>query len=380
MFTRKLPLSTDIQHSVFLFGARQTGKTTFLRKTFPNAVYIDLLDTRVFAGLSKRPYQLYEMLVDEPADKIVIIDEIQQIPILLNEVHRLIVERDMRFILCGSSARKLKRQGTNTLGGRAVPYKLLPLISEEIDDFHMDHALLNGLLPRHYLAKDAQNLLAGYIDIYLREEIKAESLVRNLTNFQRFLEIAAQTSGEMVNYSNIASDCGVSAPTVREYFSILEDTLLGYFVPAYTHTVKRSIVQTPKFYLFDVGVTNFLLRREKLEKGTIEYGRAFEQFIMLELIAYLSYSRSRETLSYWRTHTGIEVDAIIGDAKIAIEFKSTEEVLPKHLKGLIKFAEEYPDSRRIIVSNDIISRHSSGVEIMFVRDFLHKLWKGDIIR
>lgn len=360
---------------MFLFGARQTGKSTFLRNVFPDDVFIDLLDTGIKSRFSRRPALLYEMLKDKPEGTLVIIDEIPEVPELLNEVHRLMSEKNHRFILCGSSARKLKRKGYNTLGGRAFPEYFFPLVSAEVPDLDLNKAVTHGMIPNHYLAKDPWRRLSGYIDIYLKEEIKEESLVRNLNAFQRFLEVAALTSGEMVNNNNLAQDCGVSAQTVSSYFGILEDTLIGYMIPAFQKVMKRRIVQAPKFYFFDVGIVNHLLHRKELHRGTAEYGNAFEHFVVQEIRAYLKYSYSDEILSYWRTYTGLEVDVIIGDARVAIEIKSVEEVLPRHTKNLRQFAEEYPDSRRIIVSLDPINRQEGGVECVYVLDFLKMMWK-----
>lgn len=365
--------------SVFLFGARQTGKTTLLKKQFPNAIYFDLLQTDVLNRFRQRPALLRESLEQANEGTLVIIDEIQQIPELLNEIHWLITNKQIRFILCGSSARKLKRQGVNTLGGRAVPQYLFPFVSCEIPDFNIDRAVNNGMIPRHYMKENPTSLLKAYVGVYLREEIQAESLVRNLTGFSRFLEIAAMTDGEMVNYLNIASDCGVSANTVKEYFQILEDTLVGYMIPAFTKKAKRKVVQSPRFYLFDVGVTNYLLARTNLRRGTTDYGHAFEHIVIQELVAYLNYTDNPNKLSYWRTYTQVEVDVILGDAKVAIEIKSAEEVLPKHLKGLKSFADEHPDCRRIIVSLDRFNRVVDGIEHIYVYDFFKKLWSHDII-
>ena len=365
--------------SVFLFGARQTGKTTLLKKQFPNAIYFDLLQTDVLNRFRQRPALLRESLEQANEGTLVIIDEIQQIPELLNEIHWLITNKQIRFILCGSSARKLKRQGVNTLGGRAVPQYLFPFVSCEIPDFNIDRAVNNGMIPRHYMKENPTSLLKAYVGVYLREEIQAESLVRNLTGFSRFLEIAAMTDGEMVNYLNIASDCGVSANTVKEYFQILEDTLVGYMIPAFTKKAKRKVVQSPRFYLFDVGVTNYLLGRTNLRRGTTDYGHAFEHVVIQELVAYLNYTDNPNKLSYWRTYTQVEVDVILGDAKVAIEIKSAEEVLPKHLKGLKSFADEHPDCRRIIVSLDRFNRVVDGIEHIYVYDFFKKLWSHDII-
>ncbi|MBP3716732.1 MAG: ATP-binding protein [Paludibacteraceae bacterium] len=378
MIERRLNIENE-EESIFLFGARQTGKTTFLLDKYPDAIFVDLLETDLLDRYRKKPALLREAYQNQPEGSLIIIDEIQQVPELLNEVHWLITRKHLRFILCGSSARKLRREGVNTLGGRAIPYFMYPLVSAEIPDFDLDRAVRNGMLPRHYLKKDATSLLKAYVGVYLKEEIQAESLVRNLANFSRFLEIAAITDGEMVNYQNIASDCGVSANTVKEYFQILEDSLLGFTVPAYTKQKKRRLVQSPRFYLFDVGVTNYLLGRTKLLPGTPEYGHAFEHLIMQEIVAYLGYSNSAAKLSYWRTYTQIEVDAVLGDAQVAIEIKSAVEVQNKHLKGLKAFKEEHPEARLIIVSQDRISRISQGVEHLYASDFLKKLWNGEIV-
>ncbi len=374
MLQRICHINNELEESIFLFGARQTGKSTFLHQAFADSLYIDLLDTDLKSRFSRRPSLLYEMLSDKKEGTIVVIDEIPEVPSLLNEVHRLISEKGIVFVLCGSSARKLKRKGYNTLGGRAYPVYLFPFVSAEISDFDLQHAINYGMLPPHYLAKNPQRRLSAYIDIYLKEEIKEEALVRNLKSFQRFLEVAALTNGEMVNYNNIAQDCGVSANTASAYFDILEDTLLGFRVPAYTQTQKRRLVQAPRFYYFDVGIVNHLLHRKNLTRGTAEYGHAFEHLVMQELRAWLSYNGNGEALSYWRTYLGQEVDAVIGDARIAIEIKSVEEVLPRHLKGLKAFAVDYPESRRMIVSLDPISRKMDGIECLYVFDFFKRLW------
>lgn len=379
MLTRIYQLNKELEGSVFLFGARQTGKSTLLRQQFPSVPYIDLLDTTVKSRFQRRPSLLYEMFKDNDEDTLIIIDEIPEVPELLNEVHRLISQHRLRFILCGSSARKLKRKGHNTLGGRAFPVYLFPLVSAEIPDFDIDKAVAYGMLPSHYLSANPSRLLSGYIDVYLKEEIKEEALVRNLNAFQRFLEVAALTSGEMVNYNNIAQDCGVSATTVSAYFDILDDTLIGRRIPAYTKSMKRRLVQAPRFYYFDVGIVNHLLHRKDLKRGTPEYGHAFEHLIVQEIVAHNHYRHSEERISYWRTYTGIEVDVVIGDARVAIEIKSSEEILPRHLKNLKIFGEEYPESRRIIVSLDVINRTEEGIECMYVKDFFQQLWEGRIM-
>ena len=378
MLNRILQISSELDDSIFLFGARQTGKSTILRQQFPKAVYIDLLDTEVKSRLSRRPVLLYETIKDKPENTLVIIDEIPEVPELLNEVHRLISERHIIFILCGSSARKLKRKGKNTLGGRALPVYLYPFVSAEIPDFDIDHAVSYGMIPSHYLAKNPQRRLAAYIQVYLKEEIKEEALVRNLNAFQRFSEVAALTDGEMVNNNNIAQDCGVSATTVSAYFDILEDTLIGYRIPAFAKVMKRRLVQAPRFYYFDVGIANHLLHRKELVRGTTDYGHAFEHLIVQEIYAWIHYTHSEEQLSYWRTYTGLEVDVVIGDARVAIEIKSVEEVMTRHLKGLKAFGEEHPQSRCIIVSLDKFNRHIGDIECIHVLDFFKLLWSEGI--
>ena len=255
---------------------------------------------------------------------------------------------------------------------------LFLLVSAEISDFDLQQAINYGMLPPHYLAKNPHRRLSAYIDIYLKEEIKEEALVRNLNTFQRFLEVAALTDGEMINNNNIAQDCGVSANTVGNYFDILEDTLLGFRVPAYTKTMKRRLVQAPRFYYFDIGVANHLLHRKELVRGTAEYGHAFEHLVIQELRAWLSYKESTEQLSYWRAYTGQEVDAVIGDARVAIEIKSVEEVLPRHLKGLKTFASDYPESKLLIVSLDPINRKTGDIECVYILDFFKRLWSEGI--
>lgn len=380
MFKRVYKIEDEPDESLFLFGARQTGKTTLIQERFPNAVYIDLLKTDVLTRLQNNPELLRKILDNQPQDTVVIIDEIQQLPILLNEVHWLISNRGLRFILSGSSARKLKRSGVNTLGGRALPCNLYPLVSQEIDNFDIDRAVNFGMLPKFYTSNNPKRLIQAYVDVYLKEEIKAEALVRNLANFTKFLEAAALTDGEIVNYQNIASDCGVSATTAKDYFSILVDTLVGYIIPPYTKTMKRKMVQSGRFYYFDVGIVNYLLHRNNLQRGTPEYGHAFEHLVFQEVIAYKGYTHGDFMISYWRTYSGQEVDMVLGDAEIAIEIKSATSIENRHLKGLKIFKDDFPTARLIIVSLDLFGRKTeSGIEIMYVTDFFRNLWAGKII-
>lgn len=379
MIDRLCTLDNSLTGSVFLFGARQTGKSTFLENRFKDAIYIDLLDSKMKRRLQMHPEQLFDMLQNKPEGSVIVIDEIPEVPDLLNEVHRLIQKRDLRFILCGSSARKLKRKGTNTLGGRARPCYFYPFVSAEIQNLDLDKALLYGMLPSHYLSESPQDLLPGYIDIYLKEEIKEEAIVRKLDNFQRFLEAAALTNGEIVNYSNIASDCAVKANTVKAYFEILEDTLIGYMIPAYTKVMKRKVIQAPKFYYFDVGVYNYLLHRTTLSPDTPEYGHCFEHFIVQEIKAYLGYQHTPKLMSYWHTYDGKEIDIVLGDAEVGIEIKSTDEIRPKHLSNFKPFKEEFPHCKCFVVSRDFLTRMSGDIQLMYYQDFLSSLWKGEII-
>lgn len=382
MIIERILQVTDAQEeSVFLFGARQTGKTTLLLKLFPNSRFYDLLETDVYERIRRNPSLLRQELATATKGEIVIIDEIQLIPELLNEVHWLITRQGIHFILSGSSARKLKRKGVNTLGGRAVKNILYPLVSAEIPDFDLVKAVNRGTLPTHYLATSERQLmkrLQAYVSVYLKEEIAAEALVRKLSSFNRFMEIAALTDGEMVNYNNIAQDCGVDAKTVKEYFSILEETLIGYMVPAFTRTVKRRLSQAPKFYYFDVALPNYLLHRHQMQPGGDDFGHAFEHLMIQEIIAYLGYHDIENALSFWHTYTGYEVDAVLGDAKVAIEFKSSTEVQSKHLRGLKAFKEEHHEARLIIVSLDPSPRIFHDVEVMPAVYFLQNLWKGAI--
>lgn len=378
MFSRKINLQDAENESIFLWGARQTGKSTLLQLLFPNTRYIDLLKSDEFERYNRRASLLREELSLLQENELIIIDEIQKIPELLDEVQWLMTNKNHRFILSCSSARKLRRSGVNLLGGRAIRKHLYPFVSAEIPDFDLIKACNNGMMPRHYLVDDAGKRIHAYVGDYLQQEIKAEALTRNLKTFSRFMEIAALSNGEVVNYNNIASECGVSAPTVKEYFSILEETLIGYTIPAFTKNVKRRVIQSPKFYYFDVGIVNFLLRRRSLLPGSAEFGHAFEHLIMQELIAYIGYSESQHSLSYWRTTSGYEVDAVIGNANVAIEIKSTEEVHSHHTRGLKAFSEEFPNSRLIIVSMDKYPRRMNEIDVIPAQHFLKMLWNGEL--
>lgn len=380
MYNRIFNIDGPYNDSVFIWGARQVGKTTWLVNHFPKCRYYDLLRSSEFERLLRHPELLSEELAGFGENDTVIIDEIQKLPQLLDEVHYLIQRQGIRFILSGSSARKLRRAGTNLLGGRASRAQMYPLVSAEIPDFDLIRAVNNGMIPRHYMVNDPWERLRGYIGVYLNEEIREEALARNLKSFSRFLEVAAMCNGEMVVWKNVAQDCGIDYRTVKDYFNILEDTLIGYLIPGFSATRKRKAIAAPKFYYFDVGVTNYLLHRKVMKPGATDFGHAFEHLIIQELIAYLGYHHIDEQLSYWRTSGGYEVDAIIGQGKVAIEVKSSGEVMSRHTRGLKAFAEDFPQVRMIIVSLDKYRRELNGVEIIPVLDFLKDLWAGKIIQ
>lgn len=271
------------------------------------------------------------------------------------------------------------RSGGNLLGGRALRHELYPLISVEIPDFNLVRALNWGLLPRHYLAGNPDKLLSAYIGSYLRDEIMTEAKIRNITSFSRFLEAAAFSNGEIVNYSNIAAECGVSSPTVKEYFQILEDTMTGRFLQSYQKKPKRRVILAPRFYYFDIGVANYLLKRGRIEQGSEAFGKAFEHFIYQEIYAHSHYSGINYPISYWRTTSQIEVDFILGENEVTIETKSTSMVNPRHLKGLKSFAEEYKVKKSIIVSTDPYPRQIDNITVLPWQVFLNMLWGGEII-
>lgn len=380
MYTREQIFKGIGSESAFLWGARQTGKSTLLKVLFPDSPYFDLLLANEYERFLRNPSLLHEILEALPAGSPVIIDEIQRLPSLLNEIQWMIVNRKRQFILSGSSPRNIMRSGGNLLGGRASRYELYPLVYKEIPDFDLLRALNNGLLPRHYLAKKADKLISAYTGSYLRDEILNEARIRNIVSFSRFLEMAAFSNGEIVNYSNIASDCGVSPPTVREYFRILEETLVGRFLPSYQKKPKRRVILSPKFYYFDVGIANYLLKRGTIVPGSESFGHAFEHFIYHELYSHSHYSDINYPISYWRTTSQIEVDFVLGDNEVAIEVKATMLANPRHLSGLKSFAEEYKVKKMILVSNDPTPRKVGNIMILPWKFFLNQLWDGDLIK
>ena len=366
--------------SFFLFGPRATGKSFMIDQQLgENALILNLLRGELALRLMSQPSYLEKLIVAHPACDLVVLDEVQKIPQLLDEVHRLIESKGTRFLLTGSSARKLRRGAANLLAGRAWQANLFPLTSHEINQFDLARYLQYGGLPPVYLSEDPQEELHAYVDTYLKEEIQAESIIRKLPAFTRFLQCAALTSGQIINFSSIASDTGIPISTVREYYQILEDTFMGYLVPGWTKSQKRKATSTAKFYWFDLGVRNTLIGLNYISPQTDQYGLLFEHFIACELRAYLSYRRLRSPISYWQTRHHQEVDFIIGD-DIAIEVKSTNKVVTKHLKSLRLLAEEKICRKHILVSQDPFQQCVDTINIMPWNDFLKQLWDDTILQ
>lgn len=366
--------------SFFLFGPRATGKTSLIAAEFPKEVpTLDLLESDLYLRLRLNPEKLESIIFGfNPNATMAVIDEVQRIPEILNEVHRLIEKKKITFLLTGSSARKLKRNQANLLAGRARQAELFPLTSIEIPQFDLLRYLQWGGLPMMYLSDEPLDDLHAYVNTYLKEEIQAEAAVRELPSFIRFLKFSALTSGDILNFANISNDAMVPASTVRDYYSILEDTFIGFMVPAWTKTVKRKPLAKSKFYYFDIGVKNILADIRQIPAQSDLFGKAFEHFIALELRAYISYRRKFLSLSYWQAQNGQEVDFVVGDT-LAIEVKATDHVQDKHLKGLLALAEEKICKRYILVSQDQMPRRVNYIELMPWQDFLKKLWADEII-
>lgn len=378
MYNRKQIFVDNDGQSIFFWGPRQTGKSTLLKSFFANALWFDLLMSDVYKRLLTHPEYLRETILAQEKTTVVI-DEIQRIPNLLNEVHWLIVNHGIQFILSGSSPRKILRSGENLLGGRALRYELFPLVSAEIPDFDLQRALNHGMLPKHYLSENPKRLIAAYVGSYLQDEIIAEAKIRNIAVFAKFLNAAAFSNAEIVNYTNVAAECGVSSPTIKEYFQILEDTLIGKFVPAYQKKPKRRVIKAPKFYFFDLGIVNYLLKRSKIEQGTEVYGNAFESFIFQELMAHRHYSGLDYQISYWRTASQIEVDFILGTHEVALEIKSSANIHSRHLNGLKAFMDEYTVKKAIVVCHEPMPRRMENIEVLPYQVFLQRLWGGGVI-
>ena len=373
------------RQSAFLWGARKTGKSTYLKERFPDSLVYDFLKTDLFFEVSKNPAVLRERILAKDSKvlgKPIILDEVQKVPQVLDEVHWLIENKGLRFILCGSSARKLKRGHANMLGGRAWRYELFPLVSQEIGKVDLLRALNHGMIPLHYLQDDTdcKKSLGAYIQDYLREEVFAEGLTRNIPAFSRFFDAFGYSHGEVTNYCNIARDCGIDSKTVKEYYQILVDTLLAVRVEPFKKKQSRQVItKASKYYMFDVGVAGFLTKRYLAEQRGTEFGKAFEHFMLMEMVAYKSYSGGDFAINFWRTKTGLEVDFVIGEGETAIEIKSSGRIDGKDLNGLDAFVRTYSPKRSIVVCNEKEKRIHSKIELLPWQVFLEQLWAGKII-
>ena len=383
MIKRFLNIDLPRGKSAFLWGARKTGKSTYLKSNFSNSLYFDLLKSDVFFELNIHPERLREQLLnkkDLALQNPVIIDEVQKVPAILDEIHWLIENTGMQFILCGSSARKLIKTHANLLGGRAWRYLMLPLIYPELDNPDLLRILNHGLIPSHYLEDNYKKSLISYTRDYLQEEIFNEGLTRNLPAFSRFFEAIGYSNGELINYSKFASDTGVSSKTIKEYFQILIDTLLGHYVLPFTKRAGRDILsKTPKFYLFDVGVAGILLNRKIEEEKGEMFGKAFEHYIFMELFAYHSYNDVLSPINYWRTKYGYEVDFVLANGSVAIEVKGSQNIRNKELKPIKEFIKDYNPKKAFVVCNEKNPRTVNNIEILPWKIFLEKLWGGEII-
>ncbi|MBL8738779.1 MAG: ATP-binding protein [Planctomycetes bacterium] len=383
MFNRIVTADSFRAHTCFLWGPRQSGKSTLLRRLFPRAPYYDLLRAAEFRRLHADPGLLRQEVdalgwTRSSQPEPIIVDEIQKLPELLDEVHDIVSRSGLRFVLTGSSPRKILRGGGNLLGGRAVRRRLFPLVSAEIGDFGLERALAHGLLPPHYLAAEPDELLTAYVGNYLRDEVMAEGAARNLPAFQRFLEVAALSNGQVVNFTNIAREVGIAANTVRAWFELLVDTLIGEWVPAWRKRAKRRVVESPRFWFFDVGLMNELTHRGPLQAGSPAFGEAFEHFVFMELRAHAGYRGGDRPICYWRTTSGFEVDFVLGDAEFAIEVKSTDSPSAQHMSGLRAFGEEHPKCQRLLVCRvNRARRTDDGIEVVPLATFLRRLWDGE---
>jgi predicted AAA+ superfamily ATPase len=373
---RRLVVDLPQGKSAFLWGARKTGKTYWVHQTYPNQPLIDFLKTDVFAEYSARPSLLRERYAGYSG--LIVVDEIQMVPSLLNEIHWLIENTTVQFLLTGSSARKLRRSHANLLGGRAWRFAMRPLTFGETEGFDIEKVMVSGLLPPHFLSPDPIADLRAYVADYLKEEVAAEARVQNIPAFSEFLRVAAVTSSELLNYTNVARESGVSAKVVRNYFQILDDTLLGIRLSPWTRSKGRRMIETEKFYLFDVGLSNYLARRQP-QPGTPEFGKSFEHYILMELLAYQAYRNPDLPLHYWRTSSGMEVDFVVGDLDVALEVKASARVHDGDLKGMRTLLSEQRPKHALVVCMESLSRVTNdGIRILPWKEFLSLLWAGEL--
>ena len=380
---RVLNIDLPTGQSAFLWGPRKTGKSTYLKNRFPGSLIYDFLKTDLFIEFSKAPYLLRERLLAQSEAVLehpIILDEVQKVPQILDEVHWLIENKNLRFIMCGSSARQLKRGRANLLGGRAWRYEMFPLTIVEIEDIDLVRALNHGLIPVHYIQDNYKNSLKAYVQDYLKEEVFNEGLTRNIPAFSRFFDAMGYSHGQLTNYSNIARDCGVDSKTVKEYYQILIDTLLGTTLEPFKKRQNRQVIsKASKFYLFDVGVAGIITNRRIHEEKGQSFGKAFEHFILMQIAAHNSYKELDYDINFWRTKSGLEVDLILGGGEVAIEVKGTSRVDTRDLKPLYAFKEEYSPRKTIVVCNEKVRRIHEHITVMPWKEFLYDLWEGKII-
>ncbi len=382
---RMLEMKLPSHQSAFLWGARKTGKTTYLKEKFPNSLVYDFLKTDLFFEISKDPSRLRERVLAQESRVLkepIILDEVQKVPQVLDEVHWLIENKGLRFVLCGSSARKLKKGHANLLGGRAWRYELFPLVSQEIGKLNLLRALNHGLIPIHYLQndEDCKKSQEAYVRDYLKEEVFAEGLTRNIPAFSRFFDAFGYSHGELTNYCNIARDCGVDSKTVKEYYQILVDTLLALRVEPYKRRQSRQVItKASKYYMFDVGIAGYLTKRHIAELKGAEFGKAFEHFLLMEIVAYRSYAGKDFAINFWRTKSGLEVDLVLGRGEAAIEIKGSGHVDKRDVCGLDAFIEEYSPQKSILVCNEKEKRLHGKIAIFPWETFLRELWAGKVL-
>ncbi len=366
--------------SFFLFGPRGTGKSLWLRHAFPNAIYLDLLSPETFRSYSSSPEKLKALADGNPKQKVIIIDEVQKIPEVLDVVHQLIESDKTRlFVLTGSSPRKLKRSGVDLLGGRAVVKTMHPFMAFELGkDFNLPKAMTIGLLPLVWGAKDAQETLNAYIGLYLREEVKTEGYVRNIGSFSRFLEALSFSHGSVLSVSEISRDCAVERKTVEGYISVLEDLQLAFRLPIFTKRAKRHIITHPKFYYFDAGVFHTLRPTGVLDAMNNIAGTTLEGLIAQHLKAYQAYHSKKIELYYWRTKSGVEVDFIVygNNQFFALEVKSAAKIHPQDLSGLKSFKEDYPQSTPVMLYGGKERLKMNNIQCVPCEEFLKKLDPG----
>lgn len=376
MYKRTLDLNNLLKKkSFFLFGPRGTGKTTLIRQTLSDAFVIDLLEIKTYREYLKNP----SIISEQTLRPIVVIDEVQKLPEILDEVHRLIEAKGLTFLLTGSSARKLKRGGANLLAGRAWWAELFPLTSREIPDFDLITYLNRGGLPSVYPSIDYAEELRAYTAMYLKEEVQNEALTRKIVHFSEFLDLIALSNGQEISYQSFAGDCGISANSVKNFIQVLEDTLVAFQLKAFTGTSKRKAISRSKLYLFDIGVTNSLANRGEIMAGSELFGKAFEHFILLEVRAFLSYTRKNDKMYYWRSISQHEVDLILGN-RWAIEIEGTTSVQDKHFKGIRALKEEGKIRNFAVVSCDRHERVTKDdIAVLPWELFLKRLWNGEIV-